>query len=178
MIRSLGFHNYSIEALLLFINPHFQLYQAPMNLPIIFPTQLERFKNTLNKHTAKLNQKDFNLAKQLHALHKIESSYKKTPEYEYNQLKKGILCSSCHSFDLDLSRERMVCRNCGYVEAIYLAILRSIEEFIILFPNKKITTSVIHDWCVVIKSKKTIRRILRTYFKHIGYGSSSYYISD
>jgi hypothetical protein len=32
-----------VEAHLIFINPEFTLYQAPMNLPIILPTQLNHF---------------------------------------------------------------------------------------------------------------------------------------
>jgi hypothetical protein len=35
-----------------------------------------------------------------------------------------------------------------------------VGEFKLLFPDRKITTNVIHDWCRVVHSKKTINRIL------------------
>lgn len=178
LIRSLGFPNYSTEALLVFINPHFHLYQAPMNLPIIYPAQLERFKNKLNKQTAKLNDRHSKMAKLLISLHKTTSFYSQIPDYDYEQLNKGIVCSSCSSINLNLNKDKVVCLKCGCVEPVELAVLRSVEEFKLLFPNKKITTQMIYEWCAVIKSRKTIRRILRTNFKHIGYGSSSYYVSD
>ncbi|WML57805.1 nuclease-related domain-containing protein [Neobacillus sp. PS2-9] len=35
--------NYLVEPLVIFINPEFTLYQAPMDLPAIFPTQVDKF---------------------------------------------------------------------------------------------------------------------------------------
>jgi hypothetical protein len=47
--------NYLVEASVIFINPEFTLYQAPMNLPIIFPTQINRFINDINNTPSKLS---------------------------------------------------------------------------------------------------------------------------
>jgi hypothetical protein len=44
-----------VEAHLIFINPEFTLYQAPMNLPIILPTQLNHFIKKINMTSSKLN---------------------------------------------------------------------------------------------------------------------------
>ncbi|WP_313800185.1 nuclease-related domain-containing protein [Cytobacillus sp.] len=177
LIRSLGFPHYSIEALLVFINPHFHLYQSSMNLPIIFPSQLERFKHKLEKQKAKLNNRHSKIAKLLISLHKPKSIYTHIPDYDYDQLQKGIVCSSCHFLNLNLNIDKLICKECGAVEAVDLAVLRSVEEFKLLFPEMKVTTHIIHEWCAVIKSKKTIRRILKTNFNPIGYGSSSYYVN-
>lgn len=40
--------NFTIESFLIFINPNFHLYQAPLNPPIIYPTQINRFLKNLN----------------------------------------------------------------------------------------------------------------------------------
>src|SRR5690625_1679348 len=46
--------DFSIEPYLIFINPEFYLYQATLDLPIIFPTQVNRFIQQLN--TISFNQ--------------------------------------------------------------------------------------------------------------------------
>ncbi|WP_231507605.1 hypothetical protein [Bacillus sp. UNC41MFS5] len=69
----------------------------------------------------------------------------------------------------------VVCEKCGDVESIESAVLRTVEELKFLFPDIKITTSLVYEWCRVIKSKKMIRRILMKNYKAIGYGRWFYY---
>ncbi|MET3697195.1 nuclease-like protein [Bacillus oleivorans] len=56
LLKSLGF-NITIKASVVFINPEFTLYQAPLNKPFIFPTQINRFLNKLNLIPSKLIKK-------------------------------------------------------------------------------------------------------------------------
>ncbi|WP_238458072.1 nuclease-related domain-containing protein [Alkalihalobacterium alkalinitrilicum] len=68
LLQELGFNTFitSLETYLIFMNPHFQLYQAPLNMQIIFPTQLKRFLNNLNKKsTNQLTEKHSQLAEKL-----------------------------------------------------------------------------------------------------------------
>ncbi|MCM3764865.1 hypothetical protein [Neobacillus niacini] len=53
-----------------------------------------------------------------------------------------------------------MCADCGAEEAVDAAVLRSVRELIMLFPEIKITTSLLHEWCGGMVSRKTIRRIL------------------
>ncbi|MDQ0858554.1 nuclease-related domain-containing protein [Bacillus sp. V2I10] len=46
--------SFSIEAYLVFVNPEFHLYQAPSGHPIVFPSQLNRFAEKLNRKTGSL----------------------------------------------------------------------------------------------------------------------------
>ncbi len=46
----------SIESFLVFVNPDFHLYQAPLHLPIIFPGQLNRFINNEKKKPSKITE--------------------------------------------------------------------------------------------------------------------------
>ncbi|WP_407928600.1 nuclease-related domain-containing protein [Alkalihalobacterium elongatum] len=55
IIKDYGYH-FSIQSYLIFINPHFHLYQALPNLPIIFPTQLDRFKQKMNNKSLTLGK--------------------------------------------------------------------------------------------------------------------------
>ncbi len=56
------------------------------------------------------------------------------------------------------------------------AVIRSVEEFKLLFPNQKITTKAIHEWCQVVESKKSIKCILEKNFKIIENNRWSYFI--
>ncbi|WP_338450376.1 nuclease-related domain-containing protein [Niallia oryzisoli] len=61
ILLKLGF-NLPIDTTVVFINPEFSLYQAPLNKPIILPTQINRHMNKLNLLPAKLTNKHKMLA--------------------------------------------------------------------------------------------------------------------
>ncbi|OLO42343.1 hypothetical protein BTR23_03755 [Alkalihalophilus pseudofirmus] len=168
--------NTSIESYLIFINPHFYLYQAPLNLPIVFLGQLNRFMNKLNSSSSKLKDSHLQLAQQLILRHLQESPYERKLQYNYEQLKKGVICPSCYSFIINCNEQQLECDACGCNEVVTAAILRSIEEYRALFPERKITTNAIYEWCSSIRSKRTIQRILSTNYKHIGHGKSAHYV--
>ncbi|MGE6261087.1 NERD domain-containing protein [Heyndrickxia sporothermodurans] len=172
--QSLGF-NYSIQAHLIFINPSFFLYKAPLDLPIIFPSQINRMINVLNTNLSKSKDKHLQLAKHLFSIQLKESPLHFLPKYSYNQLKKGIYCAICNTFINNCNKSILVCPKCGHKEKVESAILRSIKEYTILFPKRKITINAVQEWCKIIESKKTIRRILSKHFILKNHGKSSYY---
>ncbi|MED3552492.1 nuclease-related domain-containing protein [Cytobacillus praedii] len=173
LLQSLGM-KVAIKSNIIFINPHFQLYQAPLGQPIIFPTQLKRFSKQLPVKLA--NRKCRQTAEKLVSIHLKESPYKRLPKYTYEQLKKGIICKSCHSRELQYQDYILICTKCSCKEDVRSSIIRSVEEFILLFPERKVTTNAIFEWCEVIKSKKVIRKLLLENYTCIGYGKSSYYV--
>lgn len=164
-----------IESLVVFINPNFTLYQAPLDKPILFSGQIKRYLSNLNGIPSKLTVKHNKIAEQLLALHKTDTPFKQIPPYDYEKLRKGIICSKCQSFFLSVLKRKCVCHNCGQVESVSDAVLRSTLEFKILFPNEKITTNIIHDWCQIVPSKERIRKILKSNFKIVGVHQWSYY---
>ncbi len=176
-LQKLGFKS-PITSKLVFINPKFYLYQAPPNYPIVFPTQLDRFINQLNSQltTAKLKHRDFKLAQQLLQNHKVDSPFKNSPDYSYDGLKKGIYCKSCRSFDVFTNPKTIVCNKCGFREKIEAAVLRGVDEFMLLFPDIKVTTNAISEWCGIIKSEITIRKILNKNYKTIGKHRGTHYV--
>ncbi|WP_205520127.1 nuclease-related domain-containing protein [Virgibacillus doumboii] len=175
LILRLGF-NPAIDASLVFINPNFTLYQAPLDKPIIYPTQIKRHLNQLNSRPSKLTNKHKILADQLLSLHITDSPFDQLPVYSYDQLRKGIVCPMCHSFSVTVDKRKCICKHCEHTELVGDAVMRSIEEFKILFPDERITTNVIYDWCRVVTSKKTIRRVLADNFNIIGTNQWTYYI--
>lgn len=171
MLHELGFH-YSIESFLIFNNPEFHLYTTSINPAIIFPTQLNRFLKKLNTRPVKLNKRHYDLAQQL-VDHTIEESpYKRIFAYTYEQQKKGVTCPNCRRF----FKEELICNNCGYIEGVETAVMRNVKEYILLFPERKVTTNDIYDWCGGIRSKKVIRRVLAKNFKLVGHRTSSHFV--
>ncbi|OIJ17034.1 nuclease [Anaerobacillus alkalilacustris] len=174
LLQNLGF-SLPIYAYVIFINPEFTLYQTPLNKPFIFPTQINRYLEKLNKISSKLNEKHKVLADQLISLHINDSPFKLLPSYDYDHLQKGISCATCSSFSITIEGRKCVCKKCGHEEVVATSVLRNVNEFKLLFPNQKITTNIIHDWCKVVNSKKRIRRVLEKNFTIVGVHQWSYY---
>jgi hypothetical protein len=166
-----------IEPYLIFVNPEFTLYQAPKDLPIILPTQINRFLKKLSMTTSKPGQSHFNLAKKLASLHVEESIYSRSrvPAYSYDQLEKGIICGKCGLLSVLLHDRRLVCQSCRYEELFELGVKRAVNEYRILFPERKITVSAIGDWCGIAHQKKRIHKLLKNYLTLVRNGRFSYY---
>lgn len=174
-LQKLDYHT-KIEPYVVFINPEFTLYQAPIDLPIILPTQLNRLARKLNSAPSDIGPRHTELAKQLISAQADPTAYMKLPDYNFSELKKGILCSSCSRFLSYFNYKLLQCQHCGNKEDIETTVMRSVKEFSILFPEERITTRKIHEWCNIIESKKTIRRILQKNLQLIEAGKNSYYV--
>ena len=165
----------SIQSSVIFINPKFVLYQAPLDKPIIFSNQLDRFMQKFNSLQFPLSEKHQQLATQLLSFIEVENPYKRLPSYEYQELRKGITCSVCQSFLVEVRHSKCVCRDCGHVEKVKAAVVRSVEEFKLLFPDEKIMTNKIYEWCQIISPKRKIQRILEKNYIKVGVHQWMYY---
>jgi hypothetical protein len=173
-LQSLGFSP-SIESLLIFVNPDFYLYNAPLTLPAIFPSQLNRFFTNLKKKSGKPTSRNVKLAEILVANHIKDPIFTRIPKYHFGELKKGVSCKEGHSFMEEDKRGKLVCTKCGFVEDVVSAVLRNVKEYRLLFPDKKITTNEIYEWCGGVISKKVIWKILSSNYECKGHGIHSFY---
>ncbi|WP_423799277.1 nuclease-related domain-containing protein [Neobacillus sp. SAB-20_R2A] len=174
LLQSLGV-NLPIEAKVIFINPKFTLYQAPLTKPFIFPTQVSSYLEKLDKSPLKLTDYHKRLADKLVSLHIKKSPYTQLPSYRYDQLRKGHTCKICNSFSISVEGKNCICLDCGNEELVTDAVLRCVSEIKLLFPGMKITTNVVYEWCGVVECKKRIRRILNKHFKAIGVSSNTFF---
>ncbi|MFS0820529.1 nuclease-related domain-containing protein [Bacillus sp. 1P02SD] len=173
-LRTHGCH-LPIEASVVFNHPTFTLYQAPLNLQAIFPTQLNNYLRALDTTPSKINEKQKRIADLLVSLHITKSPYSKIPSYHYEQLHKGITCKVCDSFSIVIEGRKCKCKKCGYSEVVADAVLRTVHEFMILFPDQKITTNVVYEWCGGNPTKRKIQKILKNNFKSVGVRQWTYY---
>jgi hypothetical protein len=177
LLQNLGY-NIPIEGTVVFINPEFTLYQAPLNEPIVYHSQLNRFMKKLDMQPSKLTSRHNKLADKLISLHQVESPYRRLPPYKYENLRMGFTCAKCNSFSLFVNGNHLACNQCGHQEGIESAVLRRVEEIKLLFPEMKITTNCVYDLCGEVVSKKKINRILTKYYKRMGQGRFSYYVDN
>lgn len=167
--------NHLVNASIIYINPEFTLYQAPLDQPIILPSQINRFIRDLNNTPSKLNDSHLRLAQKLLSMHQATNPFSKMPNFDYDQLEKGIYCLDCHSFNTYINNYDFVCGKCGTHERIGHAILRITEEFKLLLPEEKLTSAKIYKWANSAVSLKTISRVLKKNYTFNGKKRHTYY---
>ncbi|WP_456275022.1 nuclease-related domain-containing protein [Bacillus sp. AK031] len=175
ILQGLGY-NLPIKSFAVFVNPRFHLYNAPKDLPIIYPTQQDRFIKNLKQNPSFIKRPQTELAQKLISKTTAKNPYAQLPEYRYDELRKGIICPRCGEFYVHYVRSTLTCNQCGGRESAHSAVLRSLEEFKLLFPDRKITISQAIDWCSIVKSPITLQRILKSNFNLIKTGRSSHYV--
>lgn len=175
VFQSLGC-NIPLVSLTVFVNPQFHLYNAPQNLPIIYPAQLPRFIEKINQKPSHLDRTQIDLAKKLVSRTLAENPYERLPVYEYEELKKGIVCPGCGSIYTEYVKSFLKCNFCKGRENSHSAVLRTIKDFKLLFPDKNLTMSKAIEWCSIVKSTITMHKILTSNFNLIKTGRTSHYI--
>lgn len=166
--------NLPIDAKIVFIHPEFTLFDAPMNTSMILPTQLPHHLRMLNDLPSRLKSIHKRIADKLLELHIHDSPFKRVPRYSYEELQKGVRCGGCGKISLSIIKKYYVCSNCSHKGLTEEAILDSINELLILFPDKKITTSLVGDWCSL--SNTSVRGVLEKNFEKQGSNKGRYFI--
>lgn len=177
LVQTLGF-NLPIESSVIFVNPDFTLFQANRQLPIILPTQINSYIKSLGSVSMKSSGHLIDSAKKLASLH-IENSPLNSmhiPEYTYESLKKGISCLDCGSLSIHLNGRGLLCKKCGAREGLHAGIMRTIEEYRLLFPLRKITVSACNEWCGLNMNRLRMQKILKEHLVMVKGGKSTYYL--
>lgn len=167
---------YKIVPYVVFIHPEFTLYNASRNLPLIFHSQLRRFFHRDFFQPFPYSETDYEIAQILTQEHKEDLRLEQLPDYSFEAMKKGVKCEECENFMEVGTKQSLFCRTCRLFEKNEEAILRSIKEFVILFPRKRITTRKITHWCQHF-SESTIQRVLRKNYQKAGAGRTIYYLT-
>ncbi len=122
-----------------------------------------------------MKKQDDKLAQLFKSMHIEKSPISHLPNYSDGPLKKGVICSKCHSFSMAIEGRKCICVECKIEESVENAVLRTVEEYKLLFPTIKITSKVIQEWCAIIDSKQRIQRILEKHYKKIYKSKWTYY---
>lgn len=166
-----------ISAYVVFVNPDFFVYNFPEQSAVIFKGQLVNHFNSVSETIKADEANTKRIAEKLISLH--DDSYRpiNLPEnYSIDQLKKGIICSKCGSFQYETTRQTRICTVCFSKENISAAIHRSIEEFRLLFPTSRLDKNIISLWCENDLSKSRIQAVLRKNYCLKSCSRGTYYV--
>lgn len=164
-----------IQAAIVFINPEFALFQAPRDAKMLLPNQLNRhLKQFMNPHP--MDPALVKIANKLKELRLEGSPFLQLPHYCMKELKKGIRCKLCKRVHTQIGENIYECKYCGAREWVKNAVMRNIQDFKILFPERKITTQAIYEWCNIGWSKRRIQYLLKNNFIQKGSHRGVYYV--
>ncbi|HLR15824.1 MAG TPA: nuclease-related domain-containing protein [Bacillota bacterium] len=165
-----------VKSYLIFIHPEFTLYNAPHNLPIILPSQLNRFIRQLDNIPCRIGEQHHDISRLLRSNHSQVSPFEQAIEFTEDTLKTGILCEKCSGTMEEYNLRKVSCPHCSRVEDFAPAIFRGIEDFYYLFPNRQITVKNIYDWLHHSVSKHKIRKTLSSKLTKEGSGRGTHYV--
>lgn len=170
-------YTYSISACVVYADSDFYIYSLPQTKSILFHGQLENHFNQLLRKTGAhpVNREDKKLATHLVSLHNENYRPNHLPSYSFQDLKKGITCPKCFSFQFSRTGEKRKCDSCGFKEKIADAIYRSVLEFRLLFPEMKISVPTIRLWCGSVYNAYHVRSVLTKNFTRHSKGSKTFY---
>lgn len=168
-----------IVPLVIYTHPCFYLYHVRVDSRIVFLSQMRKFVGELNQKPCRIGARHEKIFERLNSLRLETSAYEKKIVYEYEELKKCVTCAKC---DGEMSRRNagerkfIYCNMCGVREKLYVAILRNVAELEYLFPEKKLTLTLVLEWVGGNITRKFLTKILSMRYELIKKGRSSYYI--
>lgn len=175
LVDQMGY-NWAIKKHIVFINRDFALFQAPKNNGILLPGMVKSHFSMVNEITGRLNQNHYRFAKEIKSLHMEDFSLHNVPYFEKELLKKGVTCFYCGSFIRCFTKNRVcICQHCSKEESISQTIIRHAQEYNRLFPDQKITTAAIWEWCDTQLSISRVRYIFNQHLIAKGTGRWRYY---
>ena len=145
-------------------------------------------RNKLRKYIWDISQTDRNYSgypiKQdliLNALEKYETVHPYPPDNNlpievFNNIQKGICCSHCGSFTLNIAKKYISC-DCGMHESREEAVVRTICEYGVIYYKDNFTTSELVDFFNGEISRDNVKNILNKFFDQIGSYKNTKYIN-
>lgn len=164
-----------VRSFILFVNHRFMLYCVNPQLPMIFPSQVERFLQKTGKNANPLTQRIRDFADHLMEQRKSHSRYEQLPEYHLSELKRGLFCWHCHKKLVRDGQLYFSCPDCRGSFHIDSVVMYAVAQFHLLFPVRKITPRYIVDWCDHIVSRVFISRLLSNELEKVAKGKYTYY---
>lgn len=168
-----------VEGAVMFVEPSFHLYNADPSDPFIFPTQIQDHFSSANDKMNRLSKTHHLLADKFLTLNQMEAPYQKQlPVFDYPSLKKGLACHSCGGFNLERTQRSCLCKDCALKVSLEATLLKNIEDLLTLFPDEKLTTALIYDWCGGALNFRRIRRTLKNNYTAMGKTTGTYYVQS
>lgn len=164
-----------VSSYIIFINPNFMLYEAPLHQPFIFTSQIHRFLKKINANTYTLSRQSEQIAERIIAQTKEKSTYERLPNYKKQELTPGLYCYHCQSKLVRVGRIYCTCSHCEKNIRMVDAITDAIAQYHLLFPENNITARKINEWIGEEVTPAFMIKILKKHLTLIKKGKLTYY---
>lgn len=123
------------------------------------------------------NLKSFQIQKLIAERYRIRNHYppKSLSVEQVSQLRSGLCCSECKSFEDDLSCYKVICRQCGHRESKERSIVRTICEYGVLTHERELRSTEIQVFFGNQVPFHYVSKILSRNFQHLMTGRYSHY---
>lgn len=174
LLAQLNF-NFDVRSYVVFTNKEFWLYGSSPHLPMIFLPQIPKFLQKVGANASVITEQVRRLANLLSTRRKEKSRYERLPEYQLEEMRRGVFCKRCNVELNRKNRSKFICPACSIEYKADGVILNATASFQLLFPDKKVTTSTITEWCGGEMTRKGIGTILQKHLAYHANGKFSYY---
>lgn len=162
LLRELGYTQVIVDAVVIHVGSTFTLLGAPENRNVVLPTQIKEHMTKLNHYQYAVSQSLIDLSTQLRtAAISAPPFTRMIPDYSFESLKKGLRCDKCRGFVERLSQRVYRCSSCNHEAYSAEAVHAAIVDYRILFSDRKLSGSVLAEWCGGLVSPSQCRNVLR-----------------
>lgn len=165
--------HFNIDGKVVFTHIDFslELIDTPSNDKIILRNQLKRHLSSLKDLT--YNDQSLNRVELIKNCIVANPYHKETANM--NDLKKGVYCRYCTSFNMQKLQFHFECNDCHSKDTIHTIILQAMSDYKSLFNNNTFTKKEIHEFLIKAVSLQTIFRVLKLYCTKIDNGRHTTY---
>lgn len=165
-----------VSGKVVFVHPSFVLYNSPPSTEILLPQQIDKHIRRMNKQLLSIHPTSNKLADKLLEMHKVDERFIKVPAYSFHEMEKQINCLECRSKLDKQSLRKSVCSKCDFSARNEWLIQNEVEVFVLLFPEKKVTTKHIYDWSGRFFSAQSIYKVLNRKYVQAGSKKGNFYL--
>ncbi len=172
----------TVQGVLAFTGEHnsVQLHDPIAGLNVLMLNQLQHFIRQLAAFDRTPQNRPIPTATYLQTLDHFEigkpSKEQDLPGEMKTGVRGGIHCCHCNHFNLKRDKNYLICR-CGMYEPYEEAIVRTICEYGVIYPERELTTKALTDFFGGEVSESTVFRHLTKHFKRVGKRKSAHYIN-
>lgn len=172
----------TLQGMLAFGGEHnpIHMHDPVSGIEVRMRCELKQFIHQIAQQERNVRFKPFQTAHPLQKLAPYEigipSKEKDLPGEMKTGVKRGIHCCHCNQFNLKMSHAYVICP-CGMHEPREEAIVRTICEYIVIYPERELTTQSLTDFFDGAISKSSVFRYLTKHFKQIGVYKSAKFIN-
>lgn len=150
-----------VEARLVFTNPNMTLYGLSEEMPIVMPSQIERYFQKIRLAEGTISEWQIRLGKKLAALHASHNPHQNLMAYSRESVRPGILCCACRVPMGVHNQWKLACPKCRIVEKKADCFCRTQRELEVLFPEIGRKPVELYRWMREMISERTIYTLIR-----------------